>query len=215
MQLESPIRYRPNDLVELQITKVEGNTLSLEHKSLPPVGGAVVCIENNTGYVRTLVGGLDFERSHFNRAIQAMRQPGSSFKPFIYAAALEWSQYSPQTLIIDEPIAVEIDPRGPEWIPMNSDGAFVGPIPFRDALAHSRNVVAVKVTDGRGHRRGDTHGAQHGHKIVPWPKSFPGPGGLGGDPSGAYFRVHGFPKYGNAYTAGVGKEGSGPFRKRA
>jgi len=145
MQLESAIRYRPNDLVELQITNVEGTRLSLEHRALPPVGGAVVCIENNTGYVRALVGGLDFERSSFNRATQAMRQPGSAFKPFVYTAALEWSQYSPHTLIIDEPIAVEIDPRGPEWIPMNSDGSFVGPIPFSDALARSRNVVAVKV----------------------------------------------------------------------
>jgi len=145
MQLESNVRYRPNDLVELQVSKVEGSRLTLEHRALPPVDGAVVCIENNTGYVRALVGGLDFKRSSFNRATQAMRQPGSSFKPFIYAAALERSQYSPQTLIIDEPIAVEIDPREPQWIPMNSDGAFVGAIPFSDALAHSRNVVAVKV----------------------------------------------------------------------
>ncbi|MBI4966090.1 MAG: PBP1A family penicillin-binding protein [Desulfomonile tiedjei] len=145
MQLESPVRYRPNDMVELLVTKVEGDTISLEHRTLPPAGGALVCIENNTGYVRALVGGLDFERSNFNRATQAMRQPGSAFKPFVYAAGLEWAQYSPQTLIIDEPIAVEIDPREPEWIPMNSDGAFVGPIPFRDALAHSRNVVAVKL----------------------------------------------------------------------
>ncbi|MGO9571900.1 MAG: penicillin-binding protein 1A [Desulfomonilaceae bacterium] len=145
MQLESHIRYRANDLLEFKITEVDGTRLNLEHQTIPQVQGAVVCIENNTGYVRTLVGGLGFERSSFNRALRAMRQPGSAFKPFVYAAALEWGQYSPRTLIVDEPIAVVMNPREPEWIPKNSDGQFHGPMTFRQALAHSRNIIAVKL----------------------------------------------------------------------
>jgi penicillin-binding protein 1A len=145
MQLKSNVRYRPNDLLEFKVAKVDGTRLNLDHQITPPVQGAVVCIENNTGYVRSLVGGLDFDRSSFNRAMQAMRQPGSAFKPFVYAAALEWGRYSPRTLIVDEPIAVVTDPREPEWIPKNSDGQFQGPMTFRQALAHSRNIVAVKL----------------------------------------------------------------------
>ena len=145
MQLESDIRYRANDLLEFKIAEVDGTRLNIEHQTIPQVQGAVVCIENNTGYVRTLVGGLGFDRSSFNRALQAMRQPGSAFKPFVYAAALEWGQYSPRTLIVDEPIAVVMDPREQEWMPRNSDGQFHGPITFRQALAHSRNIIAVKL----------------------------------------------------------------------
>ncbi len=119
--------------------------LKFEHQTLPRVQGAVVCIENNTGYVRALVGGLGFDRSNFNRAIQAMRQPGSAFKPFLYAAALEWGGYSPRTLIVDEPIAVVVDPREAEWIPKNSDRQFDGPMTFKHALAYSRNIISVKL----------------------------------------------------------------------
>jgi penicillin-binding protein 1A len=145
MQLPCEIRYRPNDLLEFKIVEVNGSRLTLEHNTLPPVEGALVCIENNTGYVRALVGGMDFERSSFNRATQGMRQPGSAFKPLIYAAALEWNNYSPNTLVVDDPIAVALDPRAPEWLPMNSDGQFQGPMTVRQALAHSRNIVAVKL----------------------------------------------------------------------
>lgn len=145
MALDSKIRYRPNDLLEFMVSAVEGNRLTLEHQTLPPIQGALVCMENRTGYVRALVGGLDFERSSFNRALQAMRQPGSAFKALVYAAALEWSDYSPHTVIVDEPIAVALDPRESYWVPMNSDGRFLGPITVRQALAYSRNTATVKV----------------------------------------------------------------------
>ncbi|MFZ5868521.1 MAG: penicillin-binding protein 1A [Thermodesulfobacteriota bacterium] len=144
-KLTSPIPYRPNDLLEFKVTSAQEGKLSLEPETMPPVQGAVVCIENRTGYVRALVGGLDFERSRFNRAYQAKRQPGSSFKPFVYAAALQWGYYSPYSTIVDEPIAVVIDPRDQEWVPMNSDHQFLGPITFRQALAQSRNVATVKL----------------------------------------------------------------------
>ena len=145
MELHSAIPYRSNDLLEFRVAEVNGGTLRMEHQSLPPVEGAVVSIDNSTGYVRALVGGLDFERSSFNRAVQAMRQPGSAFKPLVYAAALEWADYSPHTLIVDEPIAVVLDPAKPVWIPKNADGQYLGPVTLRQALAQSRNIAAVKL----------------------------------------------------------------------
>lgn len=145
MELHSGIAYRSNDLLEFRVAEVSRGTLRLEQLLLPPVEGAAVSIENSTGYVRALVGGLDFERSSFNRAVQAMRQPGSAFKPLLYAAALEWADYSPHTLIVDEPIAVVLDPAKPVWIPKNADGQYLGPVTLRQALAQSRNIAAVKL----------------------------------------------------------------------
>jgi penicillin-binding protein 1A len=145
VRLDGKLRYRPGDLLQFRVASVDGAKLNLEHQTIPPVQGAVVCIENRTGYVRALVGGLDFDRSRFNRAYQALRQPGSAFKPIVYSAALEWSQYSPFTTVVDEPIAVVIDPREPEWIPMNSDMNFAGPITLQQALVYSRNTATVKV----------------------------------------------------------------------
>jgi penicillin-binding protein 1A len=145
MNLESKILYRRYDVVELRVREVEGTKLSLSHMSLPPIQGAVVCIENRTGYVRALVGGIDFERSRFNRAAQALRQPGSSFKPFVYAAGLEWADYSPRTMIVDEPIMVMVDDMQDPWIPLNSDGQFSGTTTVRQGLVYSRNVATIKL----------------------------------------------------------------------
>ena len=145
MELDSDLAYKANDLLLFRVAQVDGARLSLEHETLPIIEGALVCIENKTGYVRALVGGLDFERSNFNRAVQAQRQPGSAFKPFVYATALEWFDYTPRTLVIDEPIAVAIDAREPEWVPNNADGGFLGTVTLRQALANSRNVAAVKL----------------------------------------------------------------------
>lgn len=145
MDIRSALPYRPRDLLEFRVVQVNDGVPALEHLTVPPIQGAVVCIENKTGYVKALVGGADFERSSFNRAIQAYRQPGSAFKPMVYAAALEWGGYSPNTLILDEPIAVVTDPRRPEWIPSNADGQFRGLMTLGDALAQSRNVAAVKL----------------------------------------------------------------------
>jgi len=145
MKLAPGLVYRPNDLLNFQVVESDGKNFSVEQLTAPPVQGAVVCIENRTGYILSLVGGLDFDKSHFNRATQAMRQPGSAFKPVVYSAALEWSGYSPNTLVIDEPIAVLIDPREPEWTPSNSDGGFIGSTNLTRALALSRNIVAIKL----------------------------------------------------------------------
>jgi penicillin-binding protein 1A len=144
MTLVSVIKYKPNDVVQFRVTDVQNGQTVLDHDTMPAVQGAVVCVENNTGYVRALVGGMDFERSNFNRATQAMRQPGSAFKPFVFAAALEWGMYSPNTVIIDDPIAVQVG-KDEQWLPANADNRFQGPLTLRQGLAHSRNIVAVKL----------------------------------------------------------------------
>lgn len=125
-------------------------TLTLEQE--PLVQGALICIDPKTGYVKALVGGRDFSESQFNRAVHSRRQPGSAFKPIIYAAALE-KGYTPSTLLMDSPVEYSDYDGGHYWAPKNYDKNFMGPITFRNALAHSRNVVTVKILEdiGVGH----------------------------------------------------------------
>ncbi|RJP54723.1 MAG: PBP1A family penicillin-binding protein [Deltaproteobacteria bacterium] len=111
--------------------------------------GALMCMDPDTGYVRAMVGGKDFKKSEFNRAIQAKRQGGSAFKPIIYAAALD-KGYTPATILVDSPISYDNLIEGEPWQPKNFDGEFRGPITFREALAKSINVVAVKILGDLG-----------------------------------------------------------------
>ena len=111
----------------------------------PEVQGALLALEPRTGAVRAMVGGYDFGRSKFNRATQAMRQVGSAFKPFVYAAAIEKAGYTPATIILDAPVSYP-DNAG-VWNPHNFDYKFEGPIPMRRALEDSRNVPAVKTLE--------------------------------------------------------------------
>lgn len=117
-------------------------TLALEQE--PLVQGALLMMESETGFVKAMVGGRDYKNSEFNRAIQAKRQPGSAFKPILYAAALD-KGYTPSTMIVDSPIAFEDGGGTSVWKPQNYDNEFKGPISLRDALAQSRNVVTVKL----------------------------------------------------------------------
>jgi penicillin-binding protein 1A len=105
---------------------------------------ALISMEVKTGYVRAMVGGTDFEKSQFNRATQARRQPGSAFKPFIYAAALEKGM-TPATMILDEPIHFRGATSMQYWEPKNYNNKFEGPTSFRNALVHSRNVPTIKI----------------------------------------------------------------------
>jgi penicillin-binding protein 1A len=105
--------------------------------------GAVVAIEPESGDVRALVGGRDYALAPFNRATLSKRQPGSSFKPFVYAKALEDS-LSAATIVPDTALSIRLD-NGRVYTPKNSDGAFLGPITMREALIHSRNPVAVQL----------------------------------------------------------------------
>ncbi len=105
---------------------------------------ALISMEVKTGYVRAMVGGTDFEKSQFNRATQARRQPGSAFKPFIYATALEKGM-TPATMIIDEPIQFRGASSMQYWEPKNYNNKFEGPTSFRNALVHSRNIPTIKI----------------------------------------------------------------------
>jgi len=121
--------------------------LSLEQ--VPRVQAALLCIESETGNVKVMMGGKDFRESQFNRAIQSRRQPGSAFKPIIYAAALD-KGYTPATMIIDSPIIYEDTEHDFTWKPRNYKEKFYGPTIFRDALAKSRNVVTIKILQDIG-----------------------------------------------------------------
>lgn len=109
----------------------------------PAVQGALVAMDPHTGRIVALVGGFSYAQSEFNRATQAYRQPGSAFKPFVYAAALD-SGYTPSTLVLDAPFSMP-DGTGKEWHPKNYDGKFSGPSTLRTGLELSRNLMTVRL----------------------------------------------------------------------
>ena len=111
---------------------------------LPDVEGALVSLDPNDGSIVALTGGFDFYRSKFNRVTQAQRQPGSSFKPFIYSAALEHG-YTPASIINDAPVVFEDESLKSAWRPENYGGKFHGPTPLRTALYKSRNLVSIRL----------------------------------------------------------------------
>ncbi|HET6789606.1 MAG TPA: penicillin-binding transpeptidase domain-containing protein, partial [Aquabacterium sp.] len=116
------------------------------------VEGALVALDPRTGEVRAMAGGFDFERNKFNHVTQAWRQPGSSFKPFIYSAALE-KGFTPATTVNDAPLFFDAGTTGGQpWEPKNYDGKFEGPMPLRRALAKSKNMVSIRILKSVGPR---------------------------------------------------------------
>jgi len=116
----------------------------------PEVEGAFVSMQPTDGAVRAMVGGFDFDKSKFNHVTQAWRQPGSSFKPFIYSAALE-KGFTPMTVINDAPLFFDATATGSQpWEPKNYDGKFEGPMPLRQALAKSKNMVSIRILQSIG-----------------------------------------------------------------
>ena len=116
-------------------------------RQLPAVQGAFMAMDPHSGRVLALQGGFSYDHSVFNRATQAMRQPGSSFKPFVYAAALD-AGYTPDTIVLDAPIVVGDGRRA--WRPKNSSGKFSGPLPLRRGLELSRNLMTVRIAQAVG-----------------------------------------------------------------
>jgi penicillin-binding protein 1A len=117
---------------------------------LPEVEAAFVALDAQDGSVRALVGGFDFNRNKFNHVTQAWRQPGSSFKPFIYSASLE-KGFTAATVIPDEPVVLEAEQTGSQrWEPKNYDGRFEGPMRLRTALAKSKNMVSIRILEAIG-----------------------------------------------------------------
>lgn len=122
---------------------------------MPEVEAAFVSIDPQNGSIRALVGGFDFNKNKYNHVSQAWRQPGSSFKPFIYSAALE-KGFTPTTIVLDEPIVFPASVTGSQaWEPKNYDGKYEGPMRLRTALAKSKNMVSIRVLQAIG-----THYAQ-------------------------------------------------------
>jgi penicillin-binding protein 1A len=116
----------------------------------PEVEGAFVSMDPNSGAIRALVGGFDFGKNKFNHVTQAWRQPGSSFKPFIYSAALE-KGFTPTTVVNDAPLFFDAGSTGSQpWEPKNYDGQFEGPMSLRRALAKSKNMVSIRVLQSIG-----------------------------------------------------------------
>ncbi len=138
----------PGDIIRVSIKNVRGGNVQLSLEQEPDVEGALVAIEQDTGFIRALIGGYDYLRSDFNRAVLARRQPGSAFKPILYAAALEHG-FTPASVIMDEPVTYPGGPNG-RWTPENFDHKFYGPTSLREALTYSRNVVTVKLVDAVG-----------------------------------------------------------------
>ncbi|MFJ4292441.1 penicillin-binding protein 1A [Cupriavidus sp. NPDC089707] len=134
------MKMRPGAII--RVTQDDKGTWSVTQ--LPEVAAAFVSLNPQDGEIRSMVGGFDFNRNKFNHVTQAWRQPGSSFKPFIYSAALE-KGFSPATVINDAPLTIGPDTGGQVWEPKNYDGRFEGPMTMRRALAKSKNLVSVRI----------------------------------------------------------------------
>ncbi|MGB6482543.1 MAG: PBP1A family penicillin-binding protein [Candidatus Acidiferrales bacterium] len=135
------------DLANLYIESVNGSTVHVQLEQIPAAQASLLAIDNATGEIKAMVGGYSFEESKYNRAVQAMRQTGSSFKVYVYATALEKGM-TPFDTVLDEPITYMSG--GKEYAPHNYDDRFEGRISLRRALADSRNVPAVRLLDQIG-----------------------------------------------------------------
>jgi penicillin-binding protein 1A len=136
---------------------------------MPEVEASLVAMDSSDGAVRALVGGFDFNRSKFNHVTQGWRQPGSSFKPFIYSAALE-KGYSPSTVEEDTPLVVSAGETGSQsWEPKNYDGKYDGPISLRTALAKSKNMVSIRVLRAIGPRYAQDYITRFGFEAARHP----------------------------------------------
>ena len=139
-------QIRPGAVVRL-IQGVKGDWSITQ---LPEVEGAFVAMDPRTGAIRAMVGGFDYSKSKFNHVTQAWRQPGSSFKPFIYSAALE-KGFTPATVINDAPLFFDAGSTGSQpWEPKNYDGTFDGPMTMRQALMKSKNLVSIRILKAIG-----------------------------------------------------------------
>ena len=142
--------FRNGDMLRVKLLKrLDGKTWTAALEQDPSMEGALMTISPLTGRVICMVGGRNFEKSQFNRCTQAVRQPGSSFKPLIYAAALD-KGYNEASILIDSPVSYDDHSLRGAWAPANYDRQFWGPIPLRKALIHSRNVVTVKLLESIG-----------------------------------------------------------------
>lgn len=146
-----PRPQRPGDVAQIgdlvRVQRQEDG--SLRFVQLPQAQSALVSLDPSNGAIRALVGGFSFEQSNYNRAVQAKRQPGSSFKPFIYSAALDRG-YTAASLVNDAPIVFVDEYLDQGWRPKNDNNTFLGPIRLREALYKSRNLVSIRLLQAIG-----------------------------------------------------------------
>ena len=136
----------PGALIRIQKDKKNGWHIT----QLPEIEAALVSLDPNDGAIHALIGGFDFQKNQFNHVTQAWRQPGSSFKPFIYSAALE-KGFTPATIINDAPLSFSAAQTGSQlWEPKNFDGKFEGPMRLRTALVKSKNLVSIRILQAIG-----------------------------------------------------------------
>ncbi|MDH6592079.1 penicillin-binding protein 1A [Variovorax sp. TBS-050B] len=132
----------------IRVARTPKNTWEITQ--LPEVEGAFIAMDPRTGAIKSLVGGFDYGKNKFNHVTQAWRQPGSSFKPFIYSAALE-KGFTPATIVNDAPLHFDAGTNGGQaWDPKNFDGGFEGPMPLRTALMKSKNLVTIRILQSIG-----------------------------------------------------------------
>lgn len=154
-------RIRPGAIIRVTATE-KGWLIS----QLPKVEGALIAMNPNNGAIRALVGGFDFNNSSFNHVTQAWRQPGSTFKPFIYSAGLERG-ITPATMINDAPLVIEMN--GQRWEPKNYDGSFSGMTSVRRALTFSKNLVSVRILQAIGADYAQQHITRFGFEAKQHP----------------------------------------------
>ncbi|MFD0980836.1 penicillin-binding protein 1A [Tropicimonas aquimaris] len=139
--------FERGDVVHVRRMTQDGEFLRWSLRQVPRVQGAFVAMDVHTGRVLAMQGGFSYQASVFNRATQATRQPGSAFKPFVYAAALD-SGYTPATIVVDAPI--EIDTPEGVWRPKNASNKFYGPTPLRTGIERSRNLMTIRLAQEVG-----------------------------------------------------------------
>jgi penicillin-binding protein 1A len=137
----------PGDVIYVEPLPTDGQ---FRLRQIPEISGAMVAMDPNTGRVLAIVGGFSFDQSQFDRATQAYRQPGSSFKPLVYAAAID-NGYTPASIVMDAPIEIDQGPGMPVWRPENySTGKYYGPQTLRFGIVHSRNIMTVRLAQDIG-----------------------------------------------------------------
>ena len=135
---------KPGDVIA-----VSGGPESYQLEQIPEINGGIVAMNPHTGKVLAMVGGFDYDQSQFNRAVQAQRQPGSAFKPFVYLAALE-NGFAPNSIIVDEEIQLDQGDDLPDWRPQNHSGEYYGPTTLRVGVEKSRNAMTVRLANSIG-----------------------------------------------------------------
>jgi len=140
---------KPGEVIDVRVKKIQKDTVYVQLEQTPLVEGGLIALEPGNGAIRAMIGGFDFTRSEYNRAVQARRQPGSAFKPIIYAAAITQGM-SPASVILDAPVVYEQVEEDKTWKPENYGRKFHGVVSLREALAQSHNLATVRLLDKVG-----------------------------------------------------------------